>query len=131
MSIRLNKAIRELNIGLQTAVDFLEKKKLGEVKGDLNFKLSDEQYDALVEEFKSDKDVKNNAARLFQKKPKEKKPTEPKPEPKVESLVDQHRPKLKTVGKIDLNEVGKKPAEKKVEKPVEVEQPAMGGAEEG
>ena len=125
MSIRLNKAIRELNIGLQTAVDFLEKKKLGEVKGDLNFKLSDEQYDALVEEFKSDKDVKNNAARLFQKKPKEKKPTEPKPEPKVESLVDQHRPKLKTVGKIDLNEVGKKPAEKKVEKPVEVEQPAV------
>jgi len=125
MSIRLNKAIRELNIGLQTAVDFLEKKKLGEVKGDLNFKLSDEQYDALVEEFKSDKDVKNNAARLFQKKPKEKKPTEPKPEPKVESLVDQHRPKFKTVGKIDLNEVGKKPAEKKVEKPVEVEQPAV------
>ena len=125
MSIRLNKAIRELNIGLQTAVDFLEKKKLGEVKGDLNFKLSDEQYDALVEEFKSDKDVKNNAARLFQKKPKEKKPAEPKPEPKVESLVDQHRPKFKTVGKIDLNEVGKKPAEKKVEKPVEVEQPAV------
>ena len=125
MSIRLNKAIRELNIGLQTAVDFLEKKKLGEVKGDLNFKLSDEQYDALVEEFKSDKDVKNNAARLFQKKPKEKKPTEPKPEPKVESLVDQHRPKFKTVGKIDLNEVGKKPAEKKVEKPVDVEQPAV------
>ncbi|MBQ6681156.1 MAG: translation initiation factor IF-2 [Prevotella sp.] len=125
MSIRLNKAIRELNIGLQTAVDFLEKKKLGEVKGDLNFKLSDEQYDALVEEFKSDKDVKNNAARLFQKKPKEKKPTEPKPEPKVESLVDQNRPKFKTVGKIDLNEVGKKPAEKKVEKPVDVEQPAV------
>ena len=72
MSIRLNKAIRELNIGLQTAVDFLEKKKLGEVKGDLNFKLRDEQYDALVEEFKSYKDVKNNSARLFQKKPKEK-----------------------------------------------------------
>ena len=40
MSIRLNKAIRELNIGLQTAVEFLEKKpNLGEVKGDPNFKL--------------------------------------------------------------------------------------------
>ena len=49
MSIRLNKAIRELNIGLQTAVEFLEKKpELGEVKSDLNFKLSDEQYHALV-----------------------------------------------------------------------------------
>ena len=32
MSIRLNKALRELNIGLQTAVEFLEKRKdLGEV----------------------------------------------------------------------------------------------------
>ena len=27
MSIRLNKALRELNIGLQTAVEFLEKRK--------------------------------------------------------------------------------------------------------
>ena len=42
MSIRLNKAIRELNIGLQTAVEFLEKRKeLGEVRSDPNFKLSD------------------------------------------------------------------------------------------
>lgn len=73
MSIRLNKAIRELNIGLQTAVDFLEKKSLGEVKGDPNFKLSDEQYTALVEQFKSDKDVKTDAAKIFQKKTKEKK----------------------------------------------------------
>ena len=35
MSIRLNKALRELNIGLQTAVDFLQKKsELGEVKAE-------------------------------------------------------------------------------------------------
>ena len=75
MSIRLNKAIRELNIGLQTAVEFLEKKKeLGEVKGDPNFKLSDEQYSALVEQFKNDKDVKSDAAKIFQKKRKRKAP---------------------------------------------------------
>ena len=50
MSIRLNKAIRELNIGLQTAVEFLEKKpELGEVKNELNFKLSEGQYKALVD----------------------------------------------------------------------------------
>jgi len=56
MSIRLNKAIRELNIGLQTAVEFLEKKQeLGEVKSDLNFKLSDGQYNALVGAFKNGK----------------------------------------------------------------------------
>ncbi len=47
MSIRLNKALRELNIGLQTAVEFLEKRKdLGEVKAEPSFKLSDQQYKA-------------------------------------------------------------------------------------
>lgn len=69
MSIRLNKAIRELNIGLQAAVDFLDKRKeLGEVEGNPNFKLSDEQYNALVEEFKVDQNVKQNAAKLFLKR---------------------------------------------------------------
>ena len=33
MGVRLNKVLSELNIGLQTAVDFLKnKKELGEVK---------------------------------------------------------------------------------------------------
>lgn len=73
MSIRLNKAIRELNIGLQTAVEFLEKRQdLGEVKDDLSFKLSDEQYQALVKEFKGDMAVKTDAVKIFQKKQKEK-----------------------------------------------------------
>lgn len=74
MSIRLNKAIRELNIGLQTAVEFLEKRSdLGEVRGDLNFKLSDEQYGALVDQFKKDKEQKGLAEKLYPKKQKEKK----------------------------------------------------------
>ena len=77
MSIRLNKAIRELNIGLQTAVEFLKKKSdLGEVRDDLSFKLNDAQYDALVEEFKSDKEVRSQAEKLFPKHPKEKKRSE-------------------------------------------------------
>ena len=75
MSIRLNKAIRELNIGLQTAVEFLEKRQdLGEVKDDPNFKLSDGQYAALEKAFKQDKEVKSDASKLLLKKPKEKKP---------------------------------------------------------
>ena len=66
MSYRLNKAIRELNIGLQTAVEFLEKRTdLGEVRADLNFKLSDTQYEALVKQFKKDKEVKGLADKLF------------------------------------------------------------------
>lgn len=74
MSIRLNKAIRELNIGLQTAVEFLRKRSdLGEVKEELSFKLSDSQYNALVEAFKSDKEVRSQAEKLLLKHPKEKK----------------------------------------------------------
>ena len=85
MSIRLNKAIRELNIGLQTAVEFLEKRSdLGEVRGDLNFKLSDEQYGALVDQFKKDKEQKGLAEKLFPKKPKERRRPEVK-EQKVET----------------------------------------------
>ena len=122
MSIRLSKAIRELNIGLQTAVDFLEKKKeLGEVKSDLNFKLSDEQYDVLVSEFKGDQAVKNDAAKLFQKKAKEKKPKEPE-DTKAESLLEQ-RQQFKPVGKIDLDALNRPAKAVKEEKEVTVEAP--------
>jgi len=74
MSIRLNKIIRELNIGQKTAVDFLAKKpELGEVRDDLSFKLNDAQQNALVAAFKSDKEVHTQAEKMF-KKP-EKKPS--------------------------------------------------------
>lgn len=112
MSIRLSKAIRELNIGLQTAVDFLEKKSnLGEVKANPNFKLSDEQYNALNEQFKSDKDVKTIAGRLFPKRPKEKKPESLKPQPKPEEAVIPTTQQFKPIGKIDLTIFNRKKTE--------------------
>ena len=108
MSIRLNKAIRELNIGLQTAVEFLEKRpELGEVKGDQNFKLSDEQFKALEKEFKPDQVVKNDAAKIFQKKQKDKVHTKKAFEPKKETVTKQELPKIKTLGKIDLEQLNK------------------------
>jgi len=105
VSIRLNKAIRELNIGLQTAVEFLEKRNdLGEVRADLSFKLSDEQYDALVNQFRKDKQEKDLAGKLFQKHPKEKK----RPvEQKVETVAPSKQV-FKPLGKIDLDNLGKK-----------------------
>ena len=73
MSIRLSKAIGELNIGLQTAVEFLEKNsRLGEVIPIPSFKLNDEQYAALVEEFKSNKEIKKETARIFPEHQEEK-----------------------------------------------------------
>ena len=117
MSIRLNKAIRELNIGLQTAVEFLEKKtSLGEVKADLSAKITDEQYEALCEAFKGDKEVRTQAEKLFPKKTKEKKaPQAPEPA-KAEDMLET-RQQFKPLGKIDLDALnGKKKSEKKPEK---------------
>ena len=110
MSIRLNKVLTELNIGLQTAVEFLKNKKsLGEIKDDanVNTKISDEQYQALVSAFKGDKDIKNEAEKIFAKKTKEKKAE--KKSTKAEDLLGQ-RQKFKPLGKIDLGSVGRKPA---------------------
>ena len=121
--LHLNKALSDFNIGLQTAVDFLEKKSLGEVKGDPNFKLSDEQYTALVEQFKSDKDVKTDAAKIFQKKTKEKKTKETAAEQSAEPKVETTRPQFKPLGKIDLDKLNKKPSEKKAAAPVEKPKP--------
>ena len=87
-------------------MEFLEKKpELGEVKSDLNFKLSEEQYKALVGAFKNDQEVKKDAAKLFQKKPKEKKSSGNNH--KAEAILDSGRPKYKPVGKIDLDQLNK------------------------
>lgn len=115
MSIRLNKALRELNIGLQTAVEFLEEKsELGEVKGEPSFKLSDAQYQALVEAFQQDAEVRNQAEKIFQKKPKEKKRTSEAKEERVEEVVEtaSSQQRYKPLGKIDLSVFDKKPAAK-------------------
>jgi len=107
MGVRLNKVLSELNIGLQTAVDFLKKKSsLGEIRDDAttNTKISDEQYEALVNEFKGDKDIKKKADLIFPKK-KEKKPT-----PAEALLKEEPRQQFKPLGKIDLDSIGRKPA---------------------
>ncbi len=129
MSVRLNKAIRELNIGIQTAVEFLEKNpSLGEVKADLNFKLNDEQYAALVEKFKQDATVHNQAGKLFpkkQKESKEKKPAETRGEDLLRPSVQEFKP----LGKINLDNLNKpsqpapEPEEEKEVKPQAVEEP--------
>ena len=116
MSIRLNKALRELNIGLQTAVEFLEKKsELGEVKAEPSFKLSDEQYAALAGAFQHDKEVRTQAEKLLQKKPKEKKANEDEQNDKP--LSSTAKQQYKPLGKIDLDSIGKKHSEHKPAKP--------------
>ena len=117
MGVRLNKVLSELNIGFETAVEFLKKRnELGEIKDDAtpNTKITDDQYDALVNEFSTDKAVKTKAEQLFVKKVKEKKAEKTagsasRPEKAVapsDELLE-HRPQFKAVGKIDLDSIGK------------------------
>ena len=54
MAVRLSKVIRELNVGISTAVEFLQKKGFGTVEADSNAKITDDQYNALVAEFGKD-----------------------------------------------------------------------------
>jgi len=125
MGVRLNKVLTELNIGLQTAIDYLKNKKsLGDIKDDanVNTKISDEQYEALVKEFKGDKDVKTQAGMIFpKKKDKEKEKPKAKPEPVVEVIKDEPRQTFTPLGKIDLGQIGKPAAKEKEEPKVEVE----------
>ena len=135
MGVRLNKVLTELNIGLQTAVDYLKNKKsLGEIKDDanMNTKINDEQYEALVKEFRGDKDVKKQAGMMFPKK-KEKVKNPPKSEPVVEVIKEEPRQTFTPLGKIDLSQVGKPVLKEKAEpkpepKPIvekKAEQPAQ------
>ena len=134
MGVRLNKVLTELNIGLQTAVDFLKKKSsLGEIRDDAttNTKITDEQYEALVREFSGDKAVKTQAEKLFtkMKEKKDKKPAEKHSAPAQEKSDDAApaRQQFKPLGKIDLDSLNKpkaKAAEPVVETKPEPEAPA-------
>ena len=105
--IRLNKVLTELNIGLQTAIDFLNNKKgLGEVKDEMtpNTKISYEQYQALVSEFSGKKVIgKIDLSLLNQRTRPKKKSKEERRKECAEKLKQESKP----IGKINLDEVGK------------------------
>ena len=71
MGVRLNKVLRDFNVGLQTVVDFLDKKGI-KVEADLNVKLTDEQYAVVKQEFGKDKILKNEAEKLISQRQEEK-----------------------------------------------------------
>ena len=123
MSIRLNKVTKECNVGIQTAVEFLQKKGFKDVEPNPNTKITDEQYDLLVAEFKTDKGLRKDATIISQQRQqKEKKETVALPEEKpievISQPVQERRPKI--VGHLNLDAINKpKSVEPKVEKPVE------------
>ncbi|MDE7377411.1 MAG: translation initiation factor IF-2 [Paraprevotella sp.] len=125
MSIRLNKVIKECNVGLQTAVEFLQKKGFSDVEANPATKITDEQYALLVAEFKTDKGLRKDATILSkQRQNKEKKETITLREPQTVDFTTkatiERRPKV--VGHIDLNHLnGEKPETKPVKEVPQVE----------
>ena len=125
MAVRLNKVIKEFNVGLQTVVDFLAKKG-HTVEAAPNSKLSDEQYELVQKEFRSDESARNEATRFLQERiqqKQEQKQEKDKKQPQEvirATVPEDMKPKLEVVGKVELE------APKKEEKPVEApaEQPA-------
>ncbi len=134
MGVRLNKVLREFNVGLQTVVDYLDKKGC-KVDADLNAKLSDEAYQIVREEFGKDKLLKSEVEKLMSQRQevKEKKvAVAPRKEEVIKTEIPQDvLPQLKKVGQIDLGKVVAKPVEqKKTEKPVIKEKPKVASKKE-
>ncbi|WP_303012235.1 translation initiation factor IF-2 [uncultured Bacteroides sp.] len=153
MTIRLNKVTRDLNVGIATVVEFLQKKGYT-VEANPNTKISEEQYAMLVKEFSTDKNLRLESERFIQERQNkernkasvsiegfQRQPEKPKSEDVIKTVIPEDaRPKFKPVGKIDLDKlngrrtdkVEKEPEQKKetvaerpaVERPV-AERPAV------
>ena len=108
---RLSKVTKELNVGLQTCVDFLQKKGYT-VENSLNAKIDDEQYELLVMQFSQDKDLRQKAEKAQRERLESRKEAkaavveeapaaEETPAPVKEEKPA--KPAFKVVGKIDLD----------------------------
>ncbi|MDO5571265.1 MAG: translation initiation factor IF-2 [Bacteroidales bacterium] len=167
MSIRLSKVAKDFNVGIQTLVESLQKKGVS-IDSNPNTKISDEQYNLLVKEFSKDKNLKIESDRISQERHNKDKnkaslsiegyESEPakdsdktkvapaQPQEKEEDATQEIKieiekeqmPRIKEVGRIDLDALNKKPVsnEKKVKsddvqkkKPIEKKEPVKTIAE--
>ena len=123
-TMRLNKVLREFNISLDRAVEFLSSKGY-EVESRPTTKISDEEYQVMFAEFQTDKSKKVASKEVGEEKRKEKEEIRLASERELEERqkrIEASRKVIKaevklegpkTLGKIDLNP--KKPKEEKKE----------------
>ncbi len=125
MTIRLNKVTRDLNVGITTVVEFLQKKGYT-IEASPNAKITEEQYAVLVKEFSTDKNLKIETEKFSQERQNKDRnkasisiegfESKKEKEEVVKTVIpEEARPKLKQVGKIDLDNLNKKTAPKVVE----------------
>ena len=140
MKIRLNKVQGELNLGLSTIVEFLQKKGFN-IKEDPNAVVPEEGYKLLIEEFSADKKARIQSDNFTKERQNKEKPKstpveaekevaapvveEPKPAPVVKEepkkeVQEEKKPiienKIKVTGKIDLEAFNRKPANQEPKK---------------
>ncbi|MCQ2213275.1 MAG: translation initiation factor IF-2 [Bacteroidaceae bacterium] len=121
MAVRLNKALKELNVGINTVAEFLQKKGKALEDASPNAKITDEQYGLLMKEFGNDKNVHAETKADIQKR-KEREQKE-KEERKAQAQQEkQQKQQFKIVG--NISDLQKKP-EPKPAKPVVTEAPKV------
>ena len=144
MKIRLNKVQKELNIGLSTIVEFLQKKGF-EIKEDPNAVVPEGGYEMLMQEFSADKKARIQSDNFTNERQNKEKPKvapaveeksvvkepvvapvvveEKKAEPVVKETPKVEAPTIKVTGRIDLDALNKKKVQPKKEEPKKVEEP--------
>lgn len=131
-TMRLNSVLRELNISLERAVEFLAKNG-HEIEARPTTKISQDTYQVLLDGFETDASKKAASKEVGEEKRKEKEAIRLEIEAKLEKKRVEDTKKeeevlkaradkfeFKTVGKIDLNKFEKKPEVKVIEQPIEV-----------
>ena len=103
MPTKISKVAKELNVGIKTLFEYLEKKNMPAEHNSPNVRISDEQYDHLMKAFNADHDAKRRAENQAEERKIERKGSQNEANQiKVEELTTQVK-KPKILGKIDLN----------------------------
>ncbi|WP_407557592.1 translation initiation factor IF-2 [Winogradskyella sp. 4-2091] len=133
---RLNKVLRELNISIDRAVDFLESKGI-EIEKSPNTKISQDVYDTLSDEFQTDASKREKAQEVSEAKLKEKEELREQREREIEEKQKQKAEREsivkakaelsgpKQVGKIDLDKKAKVEKKETPKKPEVKEEPKV------
>ena len=110
MSVRLNKVVRDLNVGIDTIVGFLQKKGI-EVDPNPNAKINDEQYDMLVKEFAPDKSLKKESDHISLERQKRPTPVEKVAAPTPVAAPETAKPRVLRTIDLDKKPSTTQPAE--------------------
>ncbi len=123
---RLAQVIKKLNIGVATAVEFLNKKGSKMEEGNPNAKLTEEQEQLLMKEFGTDEMIKQESDRLIQQRLEKEREKERREQEKAaqqqqaeEVMIEVERPQFKPIAKIDLDAIGKPVPQKEEPQAVE------------